>query len=101
MTRLSRTSIVLAVISAFGVSASTASAGWAGSVYKRSECTYDGTSNLLTLNACAKRWAIWVRRVRISSGSLQCPHRLPRLVISRVAGWVRGWVLRKGWACYQ
>ena len=25
----------------------SASAGWAGSVYKRSECTYDATSNLL------------------------------------------------------
>jgi hypothetical protein len=47
MTRLSRTMIVCAIVVAFGVIASTASAGWAGSVYKRSECTYDATSNLL------------------------------------------------------
>ena len=77
MTRLSRTSIVLAVFSAFGVSASTASAGWAGSVYKRSECTYDGTSNLLTLNACAKRWAIWVRRsAESASAAAACNVRI-------------------------
>ena len=47
MTRLSRTMIVCAIVVAFGVIAGTASAGWAGSVYKRSECTYDATSNLL------------------------------------------------------
>ena len=47
MTRLSRTVIVVAIIVAFGVIASTASAGWAGSVYKQSECTYDATSNIL------------------------------------------------------
>jgi hypothetical protein len=47
MTGLNRTLIVIAIVVAFGVMASTASAGWAGSVYKRSDCTYDATSDVL------------------------------------------------------
>lgn len=47
MTRLNRTVIAIAIVVAFGVVASTASAGWAGSVYKRSECTYNAATDVL------------------------------------------------------